>query len=172
MSDMGGTAEVGALAASVRILLLLSVANTAPIVAKRLFGARWSLPLDGGLLWRDRRPVLGPSKTVRGLVVAVLATSLAALALGLTLPLGALLAMGSMAGDVLSSFIKRRLGIASSDRAVALDQVPEALLPLLLLRTPLDLSWTQVVAITAVFGLLEVPLARLFHRLGWRERPY
>ncbi len=77
-----------------------------------------------------------------------------------------------MAGDALSSFVKRRLAIEPSGRAVGIDQIPESLLPLLALQWSLGLSFLQIVAITAAFGLLEVPLARLAHRIGFRDRPY
>lgn len=41
-----------------RLLLLLGVANTAPIGAKLLLGDRWSAPLDAGWRFRDGRPLL------------------------------------------------------------------------------------------------------------------
>ncbi|WP_337241538.1 CDP-archaeol synthase, partial [Proteus faecis] len=56
-------------------LVILTLANTAPVVAKKVFGARFSHPVDGGLTFFDKRPLLGSSKTVRGLVVSVLATA-------------------------------------------------------------------------------------------------
>ena len=155
-----------------RLLLLLAVANTAPIAAKRLLAARWDTPLDSGLLFFDGRPLLGRSKTVRGAVAAVLATALAAYPLGIDATLGAAIGALAMLGDALSSFTKRRLGIDSSGRATGIDQIPEALLPLLVLQDALVLSLPQVAAITAAFFLLEIPLAWLSHRLGLRDRPY
>jgi len=157
---------------SVRLLLLLGVANTAPLVAKRLFGPRWTAPLDGGLLFFDGRPLLGASKTIRGLVAAVAATALGALLLGWPLWLGTVLGAGAMLGDAISSFIKRRLGAPLSSRYTGLDQIPEALLPLWLLRSTLDLSWWQVAALTLAFFVLEIPLAWLSHRAGLRDQPY
>jgi CDP-2,3-bis-(O-geranylgeranyl)-sn-glycerol synthase len=77
-----------------------------------------------------------------------------------------------MVGDALSSFVKRRLGITPSGRATGIDQIPEALLPLLVIRGTLGLSWLQVAVITLVFFALEIPLARLLFRLGLRDRPY
>jgi CDP-2,3-bis-(O-geranylgeranyl)-sn-glycerol synthase len=77
-----------------------------------------------------------------------------------------------MTGDALSSFIKRRLGIAPSGRAIGLDQIPESLLPLLAVQGPLDLSIFQILAITLCFFAVEMPLARLFYRLGIRDKPY
>jgi CDP-2,3-bis-(O-geranylgeranyl)-sn-glycerol synthase len=157
---------------AVRVLVLLGVANAAPVAAKRLLGARWSAPLDGGLRFIDGRPLLGPAKTMRGVVAAVLAAALAATLLGLPVAVGAAIGAAAMAGDALSSFVKRRLGVAPSGRATGLDQVPEALLPLLVVRGALDLSWLQVAAVTAAFFALQMPVAWLAHRLGLHERPY
>jgi CDP-2,3-bis-(O-geranylgeranyl)-sn-glycerol synthase len=157
---------------SARLLLLLAVANGGPIVAKRVLGTRWSAPLDFGVVFFDGRPLLGASKTVRGFVVAVLLTSGAATLLGLTWTLGALVGSFSMLGDALSSFVKRRLNVAPSDRATGIDQIPEALLPMLVVRGVVGLSLLQVAAITVVFFALAIPLARLFFVLRLRDRPY
>jgi hypothetical protein len=156
----------------IRLLLLLGVANSAPIAAKRLLGTRWGWPLDAGLRLPDGRPLLGPSKTVRGVAVAIAACMLCAPALGLSIPVGALIGAGAMAGDALSSFVKRRLAIEPSGKAFGLDQVPESLVPLLAVQGMLNLSLLQVAAIASAFVLLEMPVARLAYRLGLRERPY
>jgi CDP-2,3-bis-(O-geranylgeranyl)-sn-glycerol synthase len=155
-----------------RLLLLLVVANSAPIAAKRLLGARWNAPIDGGWRFVDGRPLLGPSKTFRGLLAASAAGALAAELLGFSLALGVQVAVLAMLGDALSSFAKRRLGIAPSGRATGIDQIPEALLPLLAVRDMLGLSWLEVAAITITFFVLEIPLARLAYRLKLRDRPY
>ncbi len=155
-----------------RLLLLLGVANSAPIAARRLLADRWAAPLDGGLNFVDGRPLLGPGKTIRGVAVAIVATALASWALGMSPQVGALLGAVSMAGDALASFVKRRLGVTPSGRATGLDQVPESLLPLLAVQGMLDLSAVQILAVTVAFFVLEIPLARWAFRLGLRERPY
>lgn len=155
-----------------RLLLLLAVANGAPILAKRVFGSWWSMPLDGGWVFLDGRHLLGPSKTVRGLVIATGGTTVVAALLGFSLGVGFLVGAFSMLGDALASFTKRRLNIASSGRATGLDQIPEALLPLLVVGGGLGLSLLDVLLITLVFFVLEMPLARLFFALGLRDRPY
>jgi hypothetical protein len=165
-------ADMDDLLLSVRLLLLLGVANVAPIAAKHWLGTRWSAPLDGGWHFIDGRPLLGPSKTVRGLVAAVAGAALAAVLLGFPLGLGAEVGALSMLGDALSSFVKRRFGIAPSGRATGIDQIPEALLPLLVVGGTLDLSLLQIVAITLVFFALSIPFARLAFRLGLRDRPH
>lgn len=161
-----------ALPLAIRLLCLLGVANSAPILGKRLLGGKLNAPLDAGLRFVDGRPLLGPSKTVRGVVLAVAASAAAAPVLGVPARLGRVVGAAAMAGDVLSSFVKRRLGVPSSDRALGLDQVPEALLPMLAVRAPLALTPAQIVGVTAAFLVLELPVARLAHRLGLRERPY
>lgn len=155
-----------------RLLLLLTVANGVPILLKRILGNRWSAPIDAGRHFVDGRPWLGPSKTWRGLVAAVAASAMIAPALGFSVHVGALFGLLAMAGDALSSFVKRRLGVASSGQSFGIDQVPESLLPLLGLQAALGLPWTVVAGVAVAFLVLETPVAWLFHRLGLRDRPY
>jgi CDP-2,3-bis-(O-geranylgeranyl)-sn-glycerol synthase len=157
---------------ALRVLVLLTIANNAPIAAKLLFGSRWDHPVDNGLLLVDGRPLLGASKTWRGVIAAVLLSGLLAPALGFAPAMGALIGALAMAGDMLASFTKRRLGIPSSGKSFGLDQLPEALLPLLPTREALGLSWLLVAAVTLAFVVLERPAARLSHLVGWRDTPY
>ena len=77
-----------------------------------------------------------------------------------------------MAGDLFSSFLKRRLDLTPSSKAVGLDQVPESLLPLLVCRQALALTVLDVVVTTAIFFVGEVVLSRVLFRLHVRDRPY
>jgi CDP-2,3-bis-(O-geranylgeranyl)-sn-glycerol synthase len=124
------------------------------------------------MLFIDGRALLGPSKTVRGLVAAIIASTLGAGVFALSFRAGALIGGGAMLGDMVSSFIKRRVNVPPSSRATGLDQIPEAVLPLLAVQSMLDLTWVHIAAITAAFFAFEIPLAALFHRLGWRDQPY
>lgn len=155
-----------------RLLLVLAAANTAPLAAKRLMKGRWAAPIDGGRMFVDGRPLLGASKTWRGLLAAVVASTVAASVLALHPALGATLGAAAMTGDALASFIKRRLRLAPSSRAFGLDQVPEALLPLIVVRPWTGLPWSAVFVTALAFLVLEPPLAKLWHRLGWRDQPY
>ena len=155
-----------------QLLVLLAVANTAPLLGKRALGDRLAWPLDGGLTFVDGRPLFGASKTLRGLVLALLATTAAGALVGPDWRIGALVAAGAMAGDLLSSFLKRRFGLMPSSRATGLDQVPEALLPLLVCRTALPLTLADIALLVALFFAGEVLFSRLFYRLGLRDRPY
>ncbi len=156
----------------VQALLLLFVANGAPVAARLLMAGRFAMPLDSGKLFMDGRPLLGSSKTLRGLLSALLLTSLGAMLLGLPLIVGALFGFFAMLGDLLSSFIKRRCGIAPSGQALGLDQIPESLLPLLLLQSQLGLTLLDVMLVVVIFVVLELWLSRLLYRLHIRKRPY
>ena len=155
-----------------RLLLLLVIVNGAPILARWLLGSHGAWPVDGGRRYADGRPLLGPAKTWRGLFAALLAGALAAPPLGLSPLLGLQLAAAAMAGDLLSSFLKRRLGYASSSMALGLDQIPEALLPALLAMPYLQLSLAEVLWVVALFFAVELLLSRLLYRLGIRREPY
>ncbi len=61
-----------------KFLLLLAIANGIPVVAKRLLGGFLSYPLDAGKTFIDGRALLGSSKTIRGILVSVIATSICA----------------------------------------------------------------------------------------------
>lgn len=153
-------------------LLLLTLANGAPVGAKLLFGDRFAAPLDGGITLADGNPLFGGSKTIRGVVSAILATALAAAFLGIGWRTGALFGALAMAGDLLSSFTKRRLGQPPSSRATGIDQIPEALLPLLLCRAGLGLTLVDVVVGVAVFLIGEIYGSRILFRLHLRDQPY
>jgi CDP-2,3-bis-(O-geranylgeranyl)-sn-glycerol synthase len=150
----------------------LALANGSPVIATRLLGGRWAWPLDGGRLAGDGRRLLGPSKTIRGLVLGVLSVALAAALVGRAWWLGALFGAAAMLGDAASSFVKRRMAIEPSDRAVGLDQIPEALLPLLVCYAPLNLNAASVALLVALFTLAQVLVSPIMYRLGVRRRPY
>jgi CDP-2,3-bis-(O-geranylgeranyl)-sn-glycerol synthase len=154
------------------LLLLIFVANSAPVLAADLLDGRWEQPIDAGLRLRDGRPLLGRSKTWRGLVAALAATTLAALPLGLHWGIGLGAAALSMSGDLLASFGKRRLGYAPSDRAPLLDSIPESLVPALGLRAALGLEWLEVVGVVALFAIAVRLISPLLYRLHIRGRPW
>ena len=153
-------------------LILVLAANGAPVLATRAFGAWGAAPLDFGARWLDGEPLLGRSKTIRGILASLLATSMVALLLGLGWRVGALAAGGAMAGDLLSSFIKRRLKLAPHSMAPGLDQAPESLLPLIVCAAPLGLTLADVLVATLLFWIGELALSRALFSLKIRERPY
>jgi len=155
-----------------QVLILLSLANGSPVIAKRIFGDNYAVPVDGNARFFDGRPLVGPSKTIRGIVISLLVTALGAILLGLQFWLGLLVASTAMAGDLLSSFLKRRLHLAASSKATGLDQIPESLFPLLACQSALSLSALDIAVACAIFFVGQVLFSRLFFWLGLRDRPY
>jgi hypothetical protein len=156
----------------IKLLVLLSIANGAPVLVKKVFGNRFSRPIDGGCKSVDGRPLFGPSKTIRGVLVSVAATTVVARLLGFELMIGAVVGGAAMAGDIFSSFVKRRLDLRPSSRATGLDQIPESLLPLIACRGWLPLTPLDILIGILAFLIGEVLLSRIFYRLGIRDRPY
>ena len=104
--------------------------------------------------------------------ISVLATMLCAVLLGLGWKLGALLGGVSMAGDLFSSFVKRRIGLPPSSMALGLDQIPESLFPLLAGRLLLPLTWLDIGVTMGLFVVGELVLSRILFKLHVRDRPY
>ena len=115
---------------------------------------------------------MGNSNTWRGVVSGALACALFALMTGLGFVFGFLFGLLGLAGDMLSSFIKRRLGLASSARALGLDQIPEALLPMLLAMWWLPVSLWVVLLVVVLFTLSNIYGSPLLYRLGIRRQPH
>jgi CDP-archaeol synthase len=144
-----------------RALLLLILANSLPVVSARMLGERWTAPLDLGLHLPDGRRVLGSHKTWRGIVVAAAGCAIASSLSGLHWWTGVSFAALSLFGDALSSLCKRRLGLVPGHNVLLLDQLPEAVLPLLALRGSLALHPTAIAAVAGVFTLLDVLAVKL-----------
>ena len=156
----------------IKVLLLLLLANGTPVVAKKLLGSRWACPVDGGKCFIDGRALFGSSKTFRGIVSSLLVTSAGASLLGYSILTGASFAAVSLSGDLASSFIKRRLNLPPSSRALGLDQLPEAILPLLFCWQALELDIATAVAVVVLFFCGEIILSRILYRLNIRDHPY
>ena len=155
-----------------KLLVLLALANGVPVVAKKIFGGCFAHPLDGNAVFADGRPLFGRSKTIRGVALAVLAATLGAPLIGLEWQIGVVVGSLAMAGDLVSSFVKRRLDLPPSSRASGLDQVPEALFPLLGCRDLLSLTIADIGAGVALFVISDVVASRLLYAVRLRDRPY
>jgi CDP-archaeol synthase len=172
---LGGLAHV----AAIRLELLPSLAR---------------IPLDGGLTFRGR-PLLGPNKTLRGVLVMIATTALASLALARLgnptlaavapqtrwpLGWGACLGLGYLLGELPNSFLKRQFGVPPGGAAPGrgrflfafLDQADSLVGVVLMARwiTPLPflvLVWLLLLGLVIhpLVGCLMILLG-LKHRLG------
>jgi CDP-2,3-bis-(O-geranylgeranyl)-sn-glycerol synthase len=77
-----------------------------------------------------------------------------------------------MAGDLFSSFLKRRLNFPPSRQALGLDQVPESLFPMLACRGALSLTIADIALGVGIFFIAELILSRLLYQVHVRDEPY
>src|SRR2546421_7688649 len=107
-----------------QLLVLMTLANGTPIVAKKIFGPHFSFPLDAGTIFFDGRPLFGPSNTIRGILISVFITTASAPLIGLDLTIGAIVTGAAMAGGFFSRFGKRRPNSPPGSQGPGLGQVP------------------------------------------------
>ncbi|MET4608946.1 Kef-type K+ transport system membrane component KefB [Bradyrhizobium sp. JR4.1] len=155
-----------------QLLVLMTLANGTPIVAKKIFGPRFSFPVDAGIVLFDGRPLFGPSKTIRGILISVIITTASAPLIGLDPTIGAIVAGAAMAGDLFSSFLKRRLKYPPSSQSLGLDQIPESLFPMLACRDALSLTIADIALGVGVFFIGALILSRFLFRANLRDEPY
>ena len=155
-----------------KLLTMLLASNGAPILAARLFGSRANTPVDFNHRLGDGNALFGESKTWRGLFAALITACILALFFGFGLIFGLVFGCQVMLGDLISSFIKRRRGLAPSDRSTGLDQLPESLLPALYSCITMELAWWWAIVLSLVFLLVQLLISRPLFLLKIRKRPY
>jgi CDP-2,3-bis-(O-geranylgeranyl)-sn-glycerol synthase len=155
-----------------QLLLLIIIANAAPILVRVLLNDDFKLAVDFGYTLPDNRRIFGSSKTWRGIFAAGIATSVAAWLLGYQPQTGLLIALYATLGDLFSSFIKRRLAMAPSSKAPLLDQVPESFCPALMMRGEFNLDLLAITFLVLIFVIIDLSVSRILFKWGVRKRPY
>jgi len=145
-------------------ILFLMWANFLPPLATFILQDRFNTPIDCGLLWIDRQPLLGPHKTYRGVLASLIGSFFFIPILPtpslFDLPVAALLVS---LGDLITSFIKRRMKLPSGHESPVLDQTLEGLLPLSYLAIRVPLHWLQIGAALLFFIPFAFLGASLWH---------
>lgn len=147
---------------TLEILLLIVLANAAPVIARLVFTNRASTSIDLGFMLQDKQYLFGQTKTWRGLIASLTLTTLIAYLLDYAIVTGLIISISAMLGDLLSSFIKRRLQKQSSTNVLFLDQVPESLFPVLVYSSTVHtLELMEVIVIIIFFIIIELGLSNL-----------
>jgi CDP-2,3-bis-(O-geranylgeranyl)-sn-glycerol synthase len=161
-------------------------ANASPVA---LGGGR---PIDGGRKFFDGRPIFGPGKTVRGFAAGVASGVVVGMVLCLLHPfllgnrepvpglrpfspyllLSSILSLGALTGDLLGSFLKRRLGMARGDPAFLLDQLGFLVFALLFAYPFFQPSRAMVLFLLLFTLVLHLGTNILAYKLGMKEEPY
>jgi hypothetical protein len=155
-----------------QLLLLIIIANAAPILLRSLLNDSFNLAVDFGYRLPDHRRLFGQSKTWRGIIAAIVVTAAVAWLLGYSPQTGMLVAINAVFGDLFSSFIKRRLAMPPSSKAPLLDQVPECLFPALMMRETFDLGYISITWLVLIFVIIDLTVSRILFKWGLRKRPY
>ena len=144
--------------------VLLAAAHVGAWASGRLFLGRWPAPVDAGATLWDGRRLFGEHKTWRGLLVAELLCAAVAPLVGYGARLALQLAALAMGADLATSLLKRRLNLAPGREVPGLDQIPEALVPLLVLARPLGIGASTAWLLTGLFVVLDLAALPLRHR--------
>ena len=152
------------LESAARALVLVCMPSSAAWAASLVLRRRLAAPLDFGLELPDGKPLFGRHKTWRGVAAGILACALAAPALKLEVATGAGFGAAALLGDALSSAVKRRLALEPGTEVLGLDQLPEALLPLMLFAEPLRIGAVEIATVVLAFVGLDVVAAPLRRR--------
>jgi CDP-diglyceride synthetase len=148
-----------------KLLLILITANGVPIILRYGLRNTFSYPVDGGLLLADGYPLFGYAKTWRGIFSGITTASIITILFGFPLLFGITFSLLSLLGDLLSSFIKRRLKRPPSTPCIGIDQLPEALLPLIVGTYWLDYQIDTVLIVTLSFFIVNLFIPTLISLL-------
>jgi CDP-2,3-bis-(O-geranylgeranyl)-sn-glycerol synthase len=119
--------------------------------------------MDFGVRAPDGQPVFGSHKTWRGFAGGVIASGVVAWGWGLGAWLGIGVGAVSLVGDALSSALKRRLRLPPGTEIPLMDQLPEALLPLVMFQRALGLDPASIAVIVVSFVVLDIAAACVRH---------
>jgi len=167
------------------------IANAAPVLGG---GGR---PIDGGAIFRDGSRVLGDGKTVRGFLVGVIFGTLVGIAqyfaapilepilaefvtvtpsmnyvLSMQIPAAFLMSVGALTGDLIGSFIKRRVHLKSGAPSPVMDQMGFIIMALIFAYPVLQPDSVYVVILTITTLLIHWISNAMGYLLGLKKNPW
>jgi CDP-2,3-bis-(O-geranylgeranyl)-sn-glycerol synthase len=167
------------------------IANALPVLGG---GGR---PIDGGMVFRDGNRLLGNGKTIRGFVVGIIFGTLVGVIqylaapvlrpllqqfvavtpdmdyiLFMQIPVAFLLSLGALTGDIVGSFVKRRVGVRSGDPSPVLDQIGFIIMALLFASPFLLPEPVYVVVLILVTLAIHWISNALGYLLGLKKNPW
>jgi len=162
------------------------IANAFPVI----FGG--GLPIDAGRKFLDGKPVFGSHKTVRGFVAGLVAGVLVSAAQTFVLQfwaesdfarllpfqfnllIGSMIALGALIGDLVHSFVKRRIGLVEGAPLPLADQL-DFVVGAILFSALVSGSLPPLLTVFLIF-VITLPLHLLTnfiaYLLGVKKAPY
>lgn len=152
-------------------------------------------PVDGGKDWGDGRRIIGNGVTWKGFFSGTVLGTLVGVVLGIIgtfygdlsaltggvidlhvygsilggLILGFLMAFGALSGDLVGSFLKRRMGLQSGEPAPFMDQLDFVLGALILSLLVVRISWSFFIIIVVLSLVFHVGTNTIAYLLGIKD---
>lgn len=126
--------------------------------------------MDMGKKFLDGRRIFGEGKTTCGFLGGLAVGTMVGLLQGRPL-LGFMLAIGALLGDLVGSFIKRRLGMARGQAAPGLDQLGFVVVALVLASLVEMPGWQAVAAILILTPPIHLATNLIGYKLGLKTKP-
>ena len=159
-------------------------ANMAPVVAKNIF-RKLTFPIDFNIKL-DKYTIFGENKTYRGLIAGIIAaigiayvqfflysnnilSELAIVDYSNWLVIGVLLGFGAMFGDMVKSFVKRRLGLKPGTPFVPFDQLDFVFGSLIFIYPVARLSMEKMAIILFISFILHMVINHIAFYTGIRK---
>lgn len=149
-----------------KVTILILLINGAPPILALLFPRVGNQPLDQNYRFWDNRAFFGKHKTIRGFIGGVFTGGVLGYLLGFPFSISLLAGLLSMLGDIFSSFIKRRLGLAEGANVPLLDQCFEGAFPLLLFHRMYAFPWPLTLGSLLIFSAVAQAGAILFKKIS------
>ena len=184
--------ELAILGLSLWLGLPAWIANSTPVI----FGG--GSPIDRGKLFRDGKRVLGDGKTVRGFIAGVFWGTLTGVILSLAAPVvreemiiygvavsadmdvilglgifvSLLMSVGALMGDLVGSFLKRRIDLRSGQPSLVMDQLGFIILALIFAAPVLTPSWIYPAILIVLTLLIHWISNTIGYLLGLKNNPW
>ena len=151
---------------------LVNIALNSLYILKKYFPQLESrdIPIDGNILFLDKRPLLGKSTTWLAIVIAITMVP-ATLPWTQSIKLSFLYSLGVYFGHALGSFIKRRFKYTDGEFFPIIDHADSVLTTGSILAILNFFSWRTILLATCLTLILQPIWNTFCHTLGLRKLP-
>ena len=169
------------------LMLPVAFANMAPVIVKNIFN-NLKVPIDFNRKINNK-PIFGKNKTFRGLVFGIIfaviiafiqfifynnniLVDLAIIDYSNWLLIGFLMGFGAVFGDLIESFIKRRLDYGPGESFVPFDQIDFVIGALIFIYPLIVLSLNKIIIILLLSFVLHIMVNHIAFYSGIRKEKW
>lgn len=147
------------------------IANLAPALVKKVNFLNYPVDFEATL---NNKRIFGSHKTYRGLFFGILSASLLSLIQGNGLIVGLILGSGTLFGDLVGSFIKRRINLKPGGKNLLVDELPGSFFALVFafLFGVLTINLYQCLFLLIIGLPIHILANKTWHKIGLKEVPW